>query len=186
MLVNLSPRNNYLSKREQHRKSWKHYDSGLTRKEKNEYGTNDFSTKFESLFTPTEFTGVYSSDFDAGVINCWCKQFAPYGYKFFRKLKRQFSSISEKLKFEKNHSYYGVADNLEQVIDFYNTNEDGFFKGNHVISTFEVHKDVEAPYCGWRWHKWGPYIGTQEPRCEYLNNEPEIEKVICFHIYKVN
>lgn len=36
---------------------------------------------------------------------------------------------------------------------------------------------------GWRWHKWGPYIGKQEPTTEYLRDEPLIEEVWCFHVF---
>lgn len=35
---------------------------------------------------------------------------------------------------------------------------------------------------GWRWHKWGPYLGKQEPTMEYLYDEPNIEMVYVFHI----
>ncbi len=36
---------------------------------------------------------------------------------------------------------------------------------------------------GWRWHKWGPYIGHQERSgCEYLDEEPNIESVFLFNI----
>jgi hypothetical protein len=37
---------------------------------------------------------------------------------------------------------------------------------------------------GWRWHKWGEYIGKYEPQYEYLYDEPEIEKVYVYHIYE--
>lgn len=35
---------------------------------------------------------------------------------------------------------------------------------------------------GWRWHKSGPYIGEGEPRCEYLDDEPEISYVFTYDI----
>ena len=38
----------------------------------------------------------------------------------------------------------------------------------------------------WRWHKWGPYIGTKEPKCEYLYDEPEIDKVVIFELYEIS
>lgn len=182
-LVNLSPKPNYLSMREQHKKRHRHYDSGMTRKEIEEFGKSDWSTRFTEIFTPSEFPGVYVSDFDAGIINCWCKQYA-YNDKLFRRLKN-IEDAEERAAFRINCWTYGVADNLQQVVDFYNANEEGFFKGNHVISCFEVHRNPDHPCCGWRWHKWGQYIGTQKPSREYLNDEPEIEKVVCFSIYKV-
>ena len=184
MLINLSQKNNFHSMREKQKRENRKYENGMTRKEKARWGVSKIDTRFESLFTPTEFTGVYLSEFDEDMINIWCKQYAPYGSKTYYNM--EFPSIHDKIKYHKNCLFYGVADSLEQIIDFYNTNEEEFFKGNHVISTFEVHKNPEYSYSGWRWHKWGPYIGTQKPCCEYLNNEPEIEKVVCFSIYKVH
>ena len=81
-------------------------------------------------------------------------------------------------------STYGVADNVEQVKNKFaeaiksETDE-------YVISVTEVRKDEQSDEGGWRWHKWGEYIGKQDPQCEYLADEPKIESVYCFHIYKV-
>lgn len=33
---------------------------------------------------------------------------------------------------------------------------------------------------GWRWEKWGDYIGQQQPMCDYLYDEPTIELVYRF------
>ena len=37
---------------------------------------------------------------------------------------------------------------------------------------------------GWRWHKWGDYIGKHTPTTEYLDDEPLIELVYVYHIYE--
>lgn len=37
---------------------------------------------------------------------------------------------------------------------------------------------------GWRWEKWGPYIGTQRSVADYLHDEPDIDYVYTFHVYK--
>ena len=39
---------------------------------------------------------------------------------------------------------------------------------------------------GWRWHKWGPYIGEgPEPQCEYLADEKGFaEGVFTYHVYE--
>ncbi len=34
-------------------------------------------------------------------------------------------------------------------------------------------------------HKWGGYIGKHKPQCEYIYDEPEIEKVYVYHIYEL-
>jgi len=42
--------------------------------------------------------------------------------------------------------------------------------------SFEVFKkSEEPPSSGWRWCRWGEYIGTQEPKADYLYDEPFIE-----------
>ena len=168
MLVNLSPRNNFKTERSKQRNLWRHEMREWDIHTKSEW------LSFNRLFTPTTYVGVYNSDFDGEMINTWCKQMAYYSSRYHRKHRG--------VRHNQNHWFYGVADNIEQVIEFYNRNEDGFFSGNHVISYFEVRK---TPACNWRWHKWGPYIGIEKPQCEYLADEPKIEKIICFSIYKV-
>ena len=101
-------------------------------------------------------------------------------YKSFTK-----DEIKDCIAYDNNAWKYGVADNLEQIINFYNENKDGYFKGNHVIFCHRVIKNSNEPCSGWRWHKWGEYIGVQNPKCEYLNDEPEINEVITFNIYKI-
>ena len=77
---------------------------------------------------------------------------------------------------------YGVADSIEQVIErwpFLVQDEH-----RYLISYMTVRHEDEPDRGGWRWHKWGPYIGTQDPQYEYLADESGIEQVICFHIYQ--
>ncbi len=81
---------------------------------------------------------------------------------------------------EKIHcSVYGVADNIEQIKERF---EPIIYLEEHqfVISFVRLQKKNETER-GWRWHKWGEYIGTQKPQCEYLYNEPEIEEVLVYH-----
>lgn len=76
---------------------------------------------------------------------------------------------------------YGVCDDLANLLDVYPElkNSDRQF----VVSMTVINKN-EQDVDGWRWHKWGDYIGTQEPTTEYLYDEPVIEQVYCFHIYE--
>lgn len=86
---------------------------------------------------------------------------------------------------------YGVADNIEQIKEYYkhqieNKNE------KYIISLYPVfqNKENKGKEGGWRWHKWGPYIGELDSKCEYLDDEdfgPDFKGyVICFHCYKIN
>jgi hypothetical protein len=53
-----------------------------------------------------------------------------------------------------------------------------------VVSFVHLRKADESPGGGWRWHKWGEYIGEQDPQCEYLYDEPVIEEVWTYHVYE--
>lgn len=180
MLVNLSPSHYFRSEIQRQRKCLRELyndDKQVKRNLKREITFNQF-------FNPTGHTGVYWSSCDESAINNWCKQNATE-YKFHKKaqkMREQGISGEEIYKKSRNSWSFGVADNIEQIIECYNRNEDGFFKGNHVIF---VKKIIKGHNGGWRWHKWGAYIGTQNPHCEYLDDEPEINEVLIFSIYKV-
>lgn len=179
MLVNLSPKKTFNTEAEKHAK----YMNRHVR----EYDDEKYKPwRFTDLFTPTQYTGVYMC-WDKGIINSWCKQRIVYNSKTYWNTLDNIHRICDYIAYDNNVWYYGVADNIEQVLELYNKNEFGYFKGNHVILYNEVIKNPNEPCSGWRWHKWGEYIGTQKPRCEYLNDEPEpeINKVITFSIVKV-
>lgn len=79
---------------------------------------------------------------------------------------------------------YMVCDSVEQAVEYWKgaiENPDH----KYVIALMPVRKSDEPDTDGWRWHKWGEYIGTQKPQCEYLFDEPEIDMVYCAHIYNV-
>lgn len=51
-----------------------------------------------------------------------------------------------------------------------------------VITLTPILKENQSSDGGWRWHKWGTYIGKQVPTTEYIYDEPLIEKVYCYQI----
>lgn len=78
----------------------------------------------------------------------------------------------------------GVCDNFEQILSkcpFLATAKDRYF----VISLSKVTKADQPRKGGWRWHKWGEYIGTFESKCEYIYDEVGIDYVYCYHIYEL-
>ena len=81
---------------------------------------------------------------------------------------------------------YGVADNASQIIDYYNElltkHYDYMKEKSFVILMSPIFKDIHT---GWRWHKWGRYIGKFPRQCEYLQQERGIDMVYAFHIYEV-
>lgn len=54
-----------------------------------------------------------------------------------------------------------------------------------IVSFVRMRRDEQPAQGGWRWHKWGPYVGKQESTMEYLYDEPEIEEVYTYHVYEV-
>lgn len=78
---------------------------------------------------------------------------------------------------------YGVCDNWEQITERW---PEILSDPRHfVIGLQRLDRSTEPEQGGWRWHKWGEYIGTQDPQMEYLHDEPEIETVYVFHIYEI-
>jgi hypothetical protein len=58
--------------------------------------------------------------------------------------------------------------------------------GEYVIAVTPIVRAEQPAEGGWRWHKWGEYIGTRKPTTEYLHDEPEIERVLVYHVYLVS
>lgn len=77
----------------------------------------------------------------------------------------------------------GVCDNYQQILEKWPEIEASAQK--FVISVTPVLKEHQDAEGGWRWYKWGDYIGTGTPTTEYLYDEPLFEEVLCFHIYEL-
>lgn len=79
------------------------------------------------------------------------------------------------------HNTYGVCDNAEQILNKWpHLDKD---KNRHFITMTPIYRKGQPENDGWRWHKWGEYIGDFEPQCEYLYDEEGIDVVYVFHIY---
>lgn len=70
---------------------------------------------------------------------------------------------------------YGVVDNATQVL------QNAKIPENSVILMSPIFKEDQGDY-GWRWHKWGPYYGIQNHRCEYLADEEGTEMIYVFSV----
>jgi hypothetical protein len=80
---------------------------------------------------------------------------------------------------------YGVCDSWEQITDkwpYLIESPRRFF-----IGMTPIYKDDQPKHYGWRWNKWGDYIGTKNPRREYLYDEgDDINLVWVFHIVELS
>ncbi len=79
---------------------------------------------------------------------------------------------------------YGVCDSPEQFIRKFGKRLEKDER-RFVVSFTLIRKTEQSPQGGWRWHKWGPYIGKGKPTTEYLYDEPEVEEVYCYHIFEI-
>lgn len=100
---------------------------------------------------------------------------------------------------------YGVADNATQVIRrlenslksyfFRNSLDEEFYLGLSLVKLIENYPDYklvllmtphvntkDCSWGGWRWHKWGEYIGVHEPQYEYLSYEKGIDYVLSYDL----
>ena len=82
---------------------------------------------------------------------------------------------------------YGVADNYKQILErdyevrqYINDPNKKYILQLHYIS-----KASQPDWGGWRWHKWGTYIGDFEPKNEYLYDEEGIDGVFVYNICEV-
>lgn len=80
---------------------------------------------------------------------------------------------------------YGVCDNASQVYAYLEEQGKLSDDSKYVVLLHPVLKKHEPARDGWRWHKWGPYIGEYEHCCEYLYDEEGIEGVLVFEVYTV-
>jgi len=113
-------------------------------------------------------TGVYE------IGHFGSSEFLKYGYYTWRDENRNPPlPISE----------YGVCDNFFQIL----AKAPQIFEDplrQFVITVTPIFRVEQSSEGGWRWHKWGEYIGTQEPKYEYLYDEKDIDKVYVYHIYE--
>ena len=92
------------------------------------------------------------------------------------------NAIGRDLDFKEKFFHYGVADNALNIIEHHpelNASDNRKF----VVFMTEVRREDEPMLDGWRWDKWGEYIGTQNPQHEYLAFEDNIDSVFVYHIF---
>jgi|GEM_PF-1938747 len=83
---------------------------------------------------------------------------------------------------------YGVCDTPQQFLKKYRTKltKD---KRTFVLGFTHIEKDPNnaGKGGGWRWHKWGPYIGKGKPTTEYLDDEKRFDNgVYVYHIVQID
>lgn len=98
--------------------------------------------------------------------------------------KEQYPELGE---YEKSHDLYpyGVCDTIDQWKEIHNKLIDDKSR-SFCVSFTEIVKKDQSSDGGWRWHKWGEYIGEKTPQCEYIYDEDDtIISVFVYHIYEL-
>lgn len=87
---------------------------------------------------------------------------------------------------------YGVADNFSQISNYLKEKFKKIEKDNNnidvlvVITATPIIKSCEPADGGWRWHKWGRYIGIRNHKHEYIYDEDDTINVVwCFDVIQV-
>lgn len=80
---------------------------------------------------------------------------------------------------------YGVCDSPDQLIERYGEKLEQDPR-KLFVTFWKVDKRREPKHGGWRWHKWGPYIGDKSPQHEYITDEDDSIKVVyCYHVREI-
>ena len=94
----------------------------------------------------------------------------------------EFSVPGDDRFLDDRRNCYGVCDNIDQILKVFPELEKS--DREFVVTVSKVERANQSPTGGWRWHKWGPYIGTHTPQHEYIYDEEGIDVVLCYHIYE--
>lgn len=103
----------------------------------------------------------------------------------------------------------GVSDNASQVKNYLNkiiniylngtSKDEYFFEGQGLFNLIKnepnyqfillltpiINNHDKSSWGGWRWHKWGEYIGKHNPQYEYLDHEDGIDYVLVWKLCSV-
>jgi hypothetical protein len=95
--------------------------------------------------------------------------------------RKEWGSPYQFADIDPNIPTHGVADSIEQFVEKYDKLlEDS--PHEYVVGFQTVRKNEQSSTGGWRWHKWGEYIGVHKITTEYLYDEPVVEEVVCFSV----
>lgn len=119
-------------------------------------------------------TGIYQCNFDFNFSDD----------EFIEKLKTRPILFPKYAK-----SSYGVADTIEQIKEYYKK-ELNLKTRKFTIDVTPVwqQRENKGKGGGWRWHKWGKYIGELNPQHEHLDDEDfgeDFKYIIVFRLNEV-
>lgn len=129
-------------------------------------------SKKHRLFNKVE-KGFYLND-DFSSEKWFLRQY--YGYS----VHDSFVKIRSALK-EHNVCSFGVADSIEQIQEYYKVLEKTSEK--FIVFMTPVYRKNHG---GFRFHKWGKYIGKHDIQSEYLYDQIDMDVVYTFRVLMLN
>jgi hypothetical protein len=72
---------------------------------------------------------------------------------------------------------FGVCDSVKNFLDIFDEKLKNSGR-KYFVCFVPLTKEEQPKFGGWRWCKWGEYIGTQNQTAEYLYDELYIKKVM--------
>lgn len=102
-----------------------------------------------------------------------------YGYN----VEDSYVKILSHLK-EHGLRSFGVADSIEQVKEYYKELEASPEK--FIVIMTPVYRKNESSYGGFRFHKWGRYIGEHALKHEYFYDHKDMDVIYTFRVLMVN
>jgi hypothetical protein len=126
-------------------------------------------------------SGVYETDINFVILLDSAYETNSYLHELVDSILGEDKSLHSRLKyFNKYSEFYGVADNWEQVLQI-KTWFTKIKKYKFILTFSKMRRENQEESGGWRYHKWGEYIGTQNPQHEYLYDDKHIDEVIIYH-----
>lgn len=91
--------------------------------------------------------------------------------------------VLDKLNETFRDEFGGVCDYPEQVLEKFPELKTS--KEKYCIRFTLIKKSEQPSHGGWRWNKWGDYIGEKKITTEYLYDEEDVEQVYVYKVYEV-
>jgi hypothetical protein len=89
--------------------------------------------------------------------------------------------------YQYGHEYNGVGDFFQgkQLVQFMQAMEEENREYGFVLLLTPIVNEHNHAWGGWRWHKWGEYIGHHKIEHEYLNDEEGVDFVFVWKLIPV-
>ena len=89
--------------------------------------------------------------------------------------------------YQYGHEYNGVGDFFQgkQLVQFMQAMEEENREYGFVLLLTPIVNEHNHAWGGWRWHKWGEYIGYHQIEHEYLNDEEGVDFVFVWKLIPV-